>query len=144
MVTGIRSLCAGLGPALFGLLFQIAQVPLDDEEHHKYRLLHPGVASPFPGAPFLVGTGFVLVAFFVAMNTPDRLGKKRTERGHTEPNTMELTELRGSLSTAPSSLGTWQSVCSIVCDSVCSVGGVCVCACERYRECGCLIVCDSV
>ncbi|EDQ85353.1 uncharacterized protein MONBRDRAFT_38869 [Monosiga brevicollis MX1] len=30
MVTGIRSLCTGLGPALFGLLFQIAQIPLKD------------------------------------------------------------------------------------------------------------------
>ena len=100
MVTGIRSLCTGLGPALFGMLFQIAEVPLDDHAHHKLRLINPGFSTPFPGAPFLVGTGFVMVSFFVAMNAPDRIAKPK--RGG---DAMELKALHGSIAIAPDSLG---------------------------------------
>jgi hypothetical protein len=103
MVTGIRSLCTGLGPALFGLLFQIAEVPLDDPAHHKLRLVNPGFTTPFPGAPFLVGTGFVMIALFVAMNAPDRIAKRSTP-GKGE-DSMELKDLNGSISLAPDSLG---------------------------------------
>ena len=63
IVTGFRGLCTGLGPALFGILFQMADVSLEE-----------GQAPPetyFPGAPFLVGSGSVLVALFVMMGLPE-------------------------------------------------------------------------
>lgn len=58
MVTGIRSLCTGLGPALFGLLFQVrlpkksneltlsqyAEVPLEDQGSKIAKL-----TTAFPG-----------------------------------------------------------------------------------------------
>lgn len=67
MVTGIRSLCTGLGPAIFGLLFQLADISLDDNKSSSTARM---IKSTFPGAPFLVGTGFVLIALFVALTIP--------------------------------------------------------------------------
>lgn len=92
MVTGIRSLCSGFGPALFGTLFQIAQVPLG-EDKSQYQLLHTSVTTPFPGSPFLVGTGFVLIALFVTMNAPDRLGRKLDATGEHSSKLYERTNV---------------------------------------------------
>lgn len=90
MVTGIRSLCGGLGPALFGMLFQIAQVPLDNNS--KAHILGRDFLNPFPGAPFLVGTGCVLIALFVAMSAPDRLNR-RGPSGSSALETKTATEM---------------------------------------------------
>ncbi|EGD72587.1 hypothetical protein PTSG_04322 [Salpingoeca rosetta] len=65
MVTGIRSLCTGLGPAVFGALFQYTEVPLDQEGGNRPLV-------PFPGSPFLIGCVSVFVALFVSMSVPDR------------------------------------------------------------------------
>eukprot|EP00053_Salpingoeca_punica_P015488 m.142970 g.142970 ORF g.142970 m.142970 type:complete len:532 (-) comp16727_c0_seq1:420-2015(-) len=71
MVTGIRSLCNGLGPAIFGLLFQLAEVPLDgDEQPEEFE--SPERPALFPGAPFLIGSGSVLLSLFIAFTLPDR------------------------------------------------------------------------
>ena len=66
MVTGIRSLCTGLGPALFGALFQITETPLSKDTPKTLAR----VQTQFPGAPFLVGAGCVMVALVVAVNAP--------------------------------------------------------------------------
>lgn len=65
MITGIRSLCTGLGPALFGLLFQVAETG-DGGGGSSSSLL--------PGVPFLVGCGSVLISLFVTLTLPDRIG----------------------------------------------------------------------
>jgi hypothetical protein len=69
MVTGIRSLCTGLGPALFGALFQIAETPLSKDTPKTLAR----VQTQFPGAPFLVGAGCVMVALVVAVNAPGKM-----------------------------------------------------------------------
>ncbi|KJE95202.1 hippocampus abundant transcript 1 protein [Capsaspora owczarzaki ATCC 30864] len=74
MITGVRMLCNGLGPLLFGLLFDIAGLQIseyrghshdDDEEDDDDIILHAGL-------PFLVGAVLVLVA--LALSTRLRLG----------------------------------------------------------------------
>eukprot|EP00049_Salpingoeca_infusionum_P009678 m.164609 g.164609 ORF g.164609 m.164609 type:complete len:527 (+) comp14403_c0_seq1:3098-4678(+) len=65
MVTGIRMLCTGLGPALFGMLFQYTEVALNDPDMQLSIAMSS--TAYFPGAPFLVGTASVLIAVFVVM-----------------------------------------------------------------------------
>eukprot|EP00730_Choanoeca_flexa_P002796 TRINITY_DN11177_c0_g3_i1.p1 TRINITY_DN11177_c0_g3~~TRINITY_DN11177_c0_g3_i1.p1 ORF type:complete len:532 (+),score=93.44 TRINITY_DN11177_c0_g3_i1:140-1735(+) len=74
MVTGIRSLCTGLGPALFGALFQLAEVPLNDNTPRTLVTMQ----TQFPGAPFLVGAGCVMIALVVALNAPEKLSRRLT------------------------------------------------------------------
>uniref|UniRef100_A0A8C7SH57 Major facilitator superfamily (MFS) profile domain-containing protein n=1 Tax=Oncorhynchus mykiss TaxID=8022 RepID=A0A8C7SH57_ONCMY len=62
MITGIRGLCNGLGPALYGLIFFMFNVELNTK-------------SLIPGPPFLLGSCTVVVAFLVALFIPE----------HTEP-----------------------------------------------------------
>eukprot|EP00035_Acanthoeca_spectabilis_P025375 m.458165 g.458165 ORF g.458165 m.458165 type:complete len:495 (+) comp21435_c0_seq1:288-1772(+) len=57
LITGVRSLCNGLGPALFGVLFQWAGGSLEDRER--------GRISSLPGFPFLIGALLVVVALLV-------------------------------------------------------------------------------
>eukprot|EP00051_Salpingoeca_urceolata_P030891 m.9838 g.9838 ORF g.9838 m.9838 type:complete len:547 (+) comp3614_c0_seq2:342-1982(+) len=77
VITGIRSLCTGLGPALFGLLFQIAEVPLDGRGSTGFTR---HFSTSFPGAPFLVGAGFVLMSLLVTLTLPDRPVRARSQR----------------------------------------------------------------
>uniref|UniRef100_A0A665VPJ1 Hippocampus abundant transcript 1 protein-like n=1 Tax=Echeneis naucrates TaxID=173247 RepID=A0A665VPJ1_ECHNA len=76
MITGIRGLCNGLGPALYGFIFFLFNVELNDlgpmagrttqnTEVHKDK-------SVIPGPPFLFGACAVLFALFVAIFIPDR------------------------------------------------------------------------
>lgn len=67
MTTGIRSLCTGLGPAVFGLLFQVAESATEPNGGSSSSSLLPGV-------PFLVGCGSVLISLFVTLTLPDRIG----------------------------------------------------------------------
>uniref|UniRef100_A0A8C7PXR9 Major facilitator superfamily (MFS) profile domain-containing protein n=1 Tax=Oncorhynchus mykiss TaxID=8022 RepID=A0A8C7PXR9_ONCMY len=53
MITGIRGLCNGLGPALYGLIFFMFNKSL------------------IPGPPFLLGSCTVVVAFLVALFIPE-------------------------------------------------------------------------
>uniref|UniRef100_A0A4W4F5X4 Major facilitator superfamily domain containing 14Bb n=1 Tax=Electrophorus electricus TaxID=8005 RepID=A0A4W4F5X4_ELEEL len=66
MVTGIRGLCNGLGPALFGFIFFLFNVELID--------LNPDVIlglQIIPGPPFLFGACTVLLALLVAYFIPE-------------------------------------------------------------------------
>lgn len=85
MVTGMRGLCNGLGPAMFGVIFYIFHVDLNDE-HMK---INHGVDSISgirnetlvsgleqytqlaPGPPFVFGAFMVAIAIIVAVFIPD-------------------------------------------------------------------------
>eukprot|EP00042_Codosiga_hollandica_P023082 m.89489 g.89489 ORF g.89489 m.89489 type:complete len:404 (+) comp51040_c0_seq5:336-1547(+) len=66
MVTGIRSLCTGLGPALFGVLFQAIDVSIDDDGSKNPR-------SFLPGTPFIVGSALAFLALLAAFSLPERM-----------------------------------------------------------------------
>ncbi|XP_062868951.1 MFSD14 family MFS transporter isoform X2 [Trichomycterus rosablanca] len=75
MITGIRGLCNGLGPALYGFIFYIFHVELDEVpdggdavDHHAQ--LHQQ-SSIIPGPPFLFGACSVLLALLVALFIPE-------------------------------------------------------------------------
>ncbi|KAK7898725.1 hypothetical protein WMY93_019578 [Mugilogobius chulae] len=79
MITGIRGLCNGLGPALYGFVFFMFNVELSsmDPIQEQYDLdplpLHgPTERTLVPGPPFLLGACSVLVAFVVALFIPEK------------------------------------------------------------------------
>uniref|UniRef100_A0A8C2XIB2 Si:ch211-87m7.2 n=1 Tax=Cyclopterus lumpus TaxID=8103 RepID=A0A8C2XIB2_CYCLU len=74
MITGIRGLCNGLGPALYGFIFFLFNVELNDLQE---RDIHTPPSLPLqkaliPGPPFLFGACAVLFALLVAVFIPDR------------------------------------------------------------------------
>ncbi|KAM4708356.1 hippocampus abundant transcript-like protein 1 [Discoglossus pictus] len=77
MVTGIRGLCNGLGPALYGFVFFLFHVELNGvvvpvPSSEKTTMKDPADAkSIIPGPPFLFGACAVLLAFLVALFIPD-------------------------------------------------------------------------
>ncbi|XP_045160032.1 hippocampus abundant transcript 1 protein-like isoform X1 [Mercenaria mercenaria] len=93
VVTGIRGLCNGLGPALFGFIFYLFHVDLNettDVDHtHKppnigqrinQTALRPAGTSKdsiIPGPPFAFGTVLVIIAMLVAINIPDNPHAKK-------------------------------------------------------------------
>ncbi|XP_028837278.1 hippocampus abundant transcript 1 protein [Denticeps clupeoides] len=76
MITGIRGLCNGLGPALYGFVFFLFNVELNELTpiEHNYPIpgLSPGERTVIPGPPFLLGACTVVVAFVVALFIPER------------------------------------------------------------------------
>lgn len=93
MITGIRGLCNGLGPALYGFIFYIFHVELDevpdsgaDVQHHPQ--LHQQSAI-IPGPPFLFGACSVLLALLVALFIPEHthIGTRTGSwKKHTSPH----------------------------------------------------------
>ncbi|KAF7257211.1 hypothetical protein EG68_05837 [Paragonimus skrjabini miyazakii] len=85
LITGIRGLCGGLGPALFGLIFYIFRVDLNSQTSQQT----PGVSTAdtahfsamdytrrlheqlIPGPPFAFGALLVLLAIFVSWFIPE-------------------------------------------------------------------------
>jgi len=78
LVTGIRGLCNGLGPAMYGLIFYLFHVDLNEKdndkvgkgnttEHHTLDL----VTSLVPGPPFVFGALLVILAILVAAFIPE-------------------------------------------------------------------------
>uniref|UniRef100_A0A3B4Z4N5 Hippocampus abundant transcript 1 protein-like n=1 Tax=Stegastes partitus TaxID=144197 RepID=A0A3B4Z4N5_9TELE len=68
MITGIRGLCNGLGPALYGFIFFLFNVELNDME--PVRRDDPD-KSVIPGPPFLFGACAVVFALLVAIFIPE-------------------------------------------------------------------------
>ncbi|XP_052419235.1 hippocampus abundant transcript 1 protein isoform X4 [Carassius gibelio] len=69
MITGIRGLCNGLGPALFGFIFFLFNVELKEQnpvtpDTEEKRVI--------PGPPFLFGACTVLLALLVALFIPSQ------------------------------------------------------------------------
>ncbi|CAH8620011.1 unnamed protein product [Heterobilharzia americana] len=84
LVTGIRGLCGGLGPALFGLFFYIFKVDLNEhtsstqinnKDPSKSLVLPSSVQTLqellMPGPPFAFGAALVLLAILVSMFIPE-------------------------------------------------------------------------
>ncbi|XP_034255324.1 hippocampus abundant transcript 1 protein isoform X2 [Thrips palmi] len=83
MVTGMRGLCNGLGPAMFGVIFYLFHVDLNDDGKHRdeSRTTHildnatAGHADNFPqlipGPPFVFGALLVICALLVAAFIPE-------------------------------------------------------------------------
>ncbi|NXQ45994.1 hippocampus abundant transcript 1 protein [Catharus ustulatus] len=78
MITGIRGLCNGLGPALYGFIFYIFHVELNELPMPESSAGGSVVAqyhleqnSIIPGPPFLFGACSVLLALLVALFIPE-------------------------------------------------------------------------
>ncbi|GAA6107701.1 hippocampus abundant transcript 1 protein isoform X1 [Tachysurus ichikawai] len=76
MITGIRGLCNGLGPALYGFIFFLFDVELSGiapiQTDYNIPLQTPSEKVAIPGPPFLLGACTVLAAFIVALFIPER------------------------------------------------------------------------
>uniref|UniRef100_A0AAR2K254 Major facilitator superfamily domain containing 14B n=1 Tax=Pygocentrus nattereri TaxID=42514 RepID=A0AAR2K254_PYGNA len=72
MITGIRGLCNGLGPALFGFIFFLFNVELNEIVIVKSHGHSRRRSSVIPGPPFLFGACTVLLALLVAIFIPER------------------------------------------------------------------------
>uniref|UniRef100_A0A8C4JLB7 Hippocampus abundant transcript 1 protein n=1 Tax=Dromaius novaehollandiae TaxID=8790 RepID=A0A8C4JLB7_DRONO len=70
MITGIRGLCNGLGPALYGFIFYIFHVELNELPMPETPS-GGSVNSIIPGPPFLFGACSVLLALLVALFIPE-------------------------------------------------------------------------
>uniref|UniRef100_A0A3B5A724 Hippocampus abundant transcript 1 protein-like n=1 Tax=Stegastes partitus TaxID=144197 RepID=A0A3B5A724_9TELE len=66
MITGIRGLCNGLGPALYGFIFFLFN------QLNDVLLLPPHQHALIPGPPFLLGACTVVIAFLVALFIPEK------------------------------------------------------------------------
>uniref|UniRef100_A0A674BU41 Major facilitator superfamily domain containing 14B n=2 Tax=Salmo trutta TaxID=8032 RepID=A0A674BU41_SALTR len=75
MITGIRGLCNGLGPALYGFIFFLFNVELNELDpmtgRNKSTPQEPSEKPTIPGPPFLFGACLVLLALLVAIFIPD-------------------------------------------------------------------------
>ncbi|XP_035995859.1 hippocampus abundant transcript 1 protein isoform X2 [Fundulus heteroclitus] len=78
MITGIRGLCNGLGPALYGFIFFLFNVefntmdPIQEEYSIDPLPLHGPTETLIPGPPFLLGACSVVIAFLVALFIPEK------------------------------------------------------------------------
>ncbi|XP_054666191.1 hippocampus abundant transcript-like protein 1 isoform X2 [Grus americana] len=86
IITGIRGLCNGLGPALYGFIFFLFHVDLNelppDQTSGKKAMQDPSdERAIIPGPPFLVGACVVLLAFLVALFIPEH-SKASSTRKH--------------------------------------------------------------
>ncbi|XP_015981499.1 hippocampus abundant transcript-like protein 1 isoform X2 [Rousettus aegyptiacus] len=80
IITGIRGLCNGLGPALYGFIFYVFHVELTELEpelNSNYAALQGAV---IPGPPFLFGACIVLMSFLVALFIPEYSKGSRTQK----------------------------------------------------------------
>ncbi|XP_044129356.1 hippocampus abundant transcript 1 protein-like [Bufo gargarizans] len=100
MVTGIRGLCNGLGPALYGFVFFLFHVELGGlvpvpSTDDKTTIKDPSEEGAIiPGPPFLFGAIAVLLAFLVALFIPEHstdsknlMGGKHSIGSNSQANT---------------------------------------------------------
>uniref|UniRef100_A0AAY4CQM7 Major facilitator superfamily (MFS) profile domain-containing protein n=1 Tax=Denticeps clupeoides TaxID=299321 RepID=A0AAY4CQM7_9TELE len=75
VITGIRGLCNGLGPALYGFIFFLFNVELNElspvSSEQTTNTKDPVEGPTIPGPPFLFGACSVLLAVFVAVFIPE-------------------------------------------------------------------------
>ena len=83
MITGMRGLCNGLGPAMFGLIFSLFHVNLNENSVPGPTLENKTVSDPsrysltttvssfIPGPPFVFGALLVILAILVAAFIPE-------------------------------------------------------------------------
>lgn len=93
IITGIRGLCNGLGPALYGFIFYLFHVELNELGPKLDSDDDPLQGAFIPGPPFLFGACIVLMSFLVALFIPEY----RKTGGVQKHNN----SISGSLSTPP-------------------------------------------
>ncbi|XP_049753143.1 hippocampus abundant transcript-like protein 1 isoform X1 [Elephas maximus indicus] len=71
IITGIRGLCNGLGPALYGFIFYMFHVELTEMEPELNSDKAALQGAVIPGPPFLFGACIVLMSFVVALFIPE-------------------------------------------------------------------------
>merc|ERR1719195_1991219 len=78
MVTGIRGLCNGLGPAMYGVVFYLFHVDLNDDPikpthapSNSTDINLDLITSLMPGPPFVFGAMLVILAILVAAFIPE-------------------------------------------------------------------------
>ncbi|XP_061721679.1 hippocampus abundant transcript 1 protein [Cydia pomonella] len=71
MVTGVRGLCNGLGPAMFGVIFYLFHVDLNEEHATDGRPEPDRYVRLVPGPPFVLGALLVICALLVAAFLPE-------------------------------------------------------------------------
>ncbi|XP_010015978.1 PREDICTED: hippocampus abundant transcript-like protein 1, partial [Nestor notabilis] len=94
IITGVRGLCNGLGPALYGFIFFLFHVELSelppDQISGKEAMQDPSdERAVIPGPPFLVGACIVLLAFLVALFIPEH-SKNSSTRKHSNSSNNTL------------------------------------------------------
>ncbi|XP_030761748.1 hippocampus abundant transcript 1 protein-like isoform X2 [Sitophilus oryzae] len=75
MVTGMRGLCTGLGPAMFGIIFYLFHVDLNDGDNQNATHSTGDTATYaelVPGPPFVFGAFLVICAIFVTSFLPPK------------------------------------------------------------------------
>lgn len=107
MITGMRGLCNGLGPAMFGFIFYLFHVDLNEVPPMTAPPLSNGSMVPnelrfVPGPPFVFGALLVMLALLVAAFIPDNSGPVATS--------MSTSTASGSSRSVGSSRATHQSV----------------------------------
>ena len=93
MITGMRGLCNGLGPAMFGLIFSLFHVDLSEksaeiepEEANETVMQEVPqsflmVAQIVPGPPFVFGALLVILALMVAAFIPESSNQTLASQG---------------------------------------------------------------
>jgi len=71
MITGIRGLCNGFGPALYGFIFWLFHVNLN-ESNSQSKPDSPINSRLLPGPPFLIGSIFALSALIIMWVMPQK------------------------------------------------------------------------
>lgn len=71
LITGIRGLCNGLGPALYGFIFYVFHVELTELEPNLNSNNAALQGAVVPGPPFLFGACIVFLSFLVALCIPE-------------------------------------------------------------------------
>lgn len=71
MVTGMRGLCNGLGPAMYGVIFYLFNVDLNEEPSTDLRQNVDSTWYHVPGPPFVFGGFMVILAILVAIFIPE-------------------------------------------------------------------------
>ncbi|XP_071216973.1 MFSD14 family MFS transporter [Salvelinus alpinus] len=94
VITGIRGLCNGLGPAFYGFIFYLFHVELTDLDavDSPGKEPKPNMANPadessiIPGPPFLFGACSVLLSLLVALFIPEHSGPGVRPGGYKKHN----------------------------------------------------------
>ncbi|NWX59566.1 MF14B protein, partial [Promerops cafer] len=81
IITGVRGLCNGLGPALYGFIFFLFHVELNEllPDNTSEKKTEQNLTI-VPGPPFLVGACIVLLAFLVALFIPENSKASSTKK----------------------------------------------------------------
>jgi len=99
MVTGIRGLCNGLGPAMYGVVFYLFHVDLNDDPSkptpppsNSTDINLDFITSLMPGPPFVFGAMLVILAILVAAFIPETDGSRGSFRDNDEDRRRKAVE----------------------------------------------------